>query len=116
VLRYQAALRALYAKYDATAVFFETGRISAKGGHAHIQAVPVPSSLQDKVETAFRDAGEQHGIEFDVEEAHIADDRKRESYFRVELPSGKRLVYRNHSRLPFSVQFGRYAVKQEVTP
>lgn len=105
--RYQAALRALYAKYDATAVFFETGRISAKGGHAHIQAVPVPLSLQDRVETAFRDAGKLHGIEFNVEEAHTTGNGERESYFRVELPSGRRLIYRNHDGLPFSVQFGR---------
>jgi hypothetical protein len=105
--RYQAALRKLYAKYDATAVFFETGRISVKGGHAHIQAVPVPLSLQDRVETAFRDAGQLHGIEFSVEEDHTSGNGERESYFRVELPSGKRLVYRNHGGLPFSVQFGR---------
>ncbi|KAH9079155.1 CwfJ C-terminus 1-domain-containing protein-like protein [Lactarius deliciosus] len=101
---YQAALRALYAKYDATAVFFETGRISAKGGHAHIQAVPVPLSLQDRVETAFRDAGKLHGVEFNAEES---DHGESESYFRVELPNGRRLVYRNQGGLPFSVQFGR---------
>lgn len=105
--RYQVALRNLYAKYDATAVFFETGRISAKGGHAHIQAVPVPLSLQDRVETAFQDAGRLHGIEFNTEEDHTSSNGEGESYFRVELPSGKRLVYRNHGGLPFSVQFGR---------
>ncbi|KAI9446701.1 CwfJ C-terminus 1-domain-containing protein-like protein [Lactarius indigo] len=102
--RYQAALRALYAKYDATAVFFETGRISGRGGHAHIQAVPLPLSLQDRVETAFRDAGKLHGIEFNADES---DNGERESYFRVELPSGRRLAYRNQGGLPFSVQFGR---------
>jgi hypothetical protein len=106
-IRYQAALRKLYAKYDATAVFFETGRISTKGGHAHIQAVPVPLFLQDRVETAFQDAGQLHGIEFKVEEDYTSGNGERESYFRVELPSGKRLVYRNHGGLPFGVQFGR---------
>ena len=105
--RYQAALRELYAKYDVTAVFFETGRISAKGGHAHIQAVPVPLSLQDRVESAFQDASQLQGIELNVEEDHTSSNRERESYFRVELPDGKRLVYRNHDGLPFSVQFGR---------
>lgn len=110
--RYQAALRALYAKYDATAVFFETGRISAKGGHAHIQAVPVPLSLQDRVETAFQDASKLHGIEFTVEEDHTSGNEERDSYFRVELPNGRRLVYRNNGGLPFSVQFGRCAAKQ----
>jgi len=106
-VRYQAALRKLYAKYDATAVFFETGRISAKGGHAHIQVVPVPLSLQDRVETAFQDASQLHGIELSVEGDHTFGNGERESYFRVELPSGKRLVYRSHGGLPFSVQFGR---------
>jgi hypothetical protein len=112
--RYQAALRALYAKYDAAAVFFETGRISAKGGHAHIQAVPVPLSLQDRVETAFQDASKLHGFEFHVEEDHTSGNGERESYFRVELPSGRRLVYRNNGGLPFSVQFGRCAARQEA--
>jgi len=42
-----------------------------------------------------------------VEEDHTSGKGERESYFRVELPSGKRLVYRNHGGLPFSVQFGR---------
>ena len=35
-------------------VSFEVGRVSAKGGHAHVQVVPVPHSLADKVEEADR--------------------------------------------------------------
>ena len=105
--RYQAALRALYAKHGATAVFFEVGRVSSKGGHAHIQAVPVPLPLKDNVESAFRDEGRQHGIEFDVEEGGAPISTDGEGYFRVELPDGRRLVHRMRSDLPFSVQFGR---------
>lgn len=109
--RYQAALRALYAKHGATAVFFEMGRVSSKGGHTHIQAVPVPLSLEDRVESAFRDEGRLHGIDFDVEEGGAPNSESGEGYFRVELPDGRRLVHRISSGLPFSVQFGRYDAK-----
>jgi hypothetical protein len=112
--RYQAALRALYAKHGATAVFFEVGRVSTKGGHAHIQAVPVPFSLENRVESAFRDEGRLHGIEFDAEDASAPSNDGGEGYFRVELPSGRRLVHQMRQGLPFSVQFGRYAVKSSV--
>jgi len=112
--RYQAALRALYAKYDATAVFFELGRVSIKGGHAHIQAVPVPLSLENRVESAFRDEGKLVGVEFDMEEASTPPNEYGGGYFRVELPSGRRLVHRMRSGLPFNVQFGRYVTKSRV--
>ncbi len=90
------------------------GRISSKGGHAHIQAVPVPFSLENRVESAFRDEGRLHGIEFDVEDVGAPSDESREGYFRVELPSGRRLVHRIRRDLPFSVQFGRYVAKSRV--
>jgi len=108
------ALRALYAKHGATAVFFEVGRVSSKGGHAHIQAVPVPFPLENRVESAFRDEGRLHGIEFDTEDAGAPSDDGGEGYFRVELPSGRRLVHQMRRGLPFSVQFGRYAAKSSV--
>jgi hypothetical protein len=112
--RYQAALRALYAKHGATAVFFEVGRVSSKGGHAHIQVVPVPFPLESRVESAFRDEGKLQGIEFDVEEAGAPSDVVGEGYFRVELPNGRRLVHRIGQDSPFSVQFGRYGAKSRV--
>jgi hypothetical protein len=112
--RYQAALRALYAKHGATAVFFEVGRVSSKGGHAHIQAVPVPLSLENSVESAFRDEGRLCGIEFDAEDAGATSDDEGEGYFRVELPNGTRLVHQMRRGLPFSVQFGRYVAKSSV--
>jgi hypothetical protein len=111
--RYQAALRALYAKNGAAAVFFEVGRVSSKGGHAHIQAVPVPLRLESRVESAFLDEGKLQGIEFDVEEADARSSDHGGGYFRVELPSGRRLVHRMRSGVPFSVQFGRYAAESQ---
>jgi hypothetical protein len=90
------------------------GRISAKGGHAHIQAVPVPLTLEDQVESEFRDAATLQGIEFDVEDAGAPSNGDGESYFRVELPNGKRLVHHIPGGSPFSVQFGRYAAKSKV--
>jgi hypothetical protein len=112
--RYQEALRALYATHGATAVFFEVGRISSKGGHAHLQVVPVPLPLKDKVESAFRDEGRLHGIEFDLEEGGGPNSADGEGYFRVELPDGRRLVHRMRSGVPFSIQFGRYVAKSRV--
>lgn len=38
--QYKSALRACYAKYDASPLAFEVGRHSGKGGHAHIQVGP----------------------------------------------------------------------------
>lgn len=87
------------------------GRVPSKGGHAHIQAVPVPFSLENRVESAFRDEGRLHGIEFDAEDAGTSSDDGGEGYFRVELPGGRRLVHQMKRGLPFSIQFGRYAAK-----
>jgi hypothetical protein len=108
--RHKAALRAYYAKYGAQPVFFETARLSAKGGHAHIQAVPVPSRLANKVEDAFVHAGEPSGIVFedDVEGALAACEDGKRSYFRVDLPDGRKMIHLLQEHIPFSVQFGRY--------
>lgn len=113
--RYKSALRTFYAKHDSAPVFFEVGRISAKGGHSHIQVIPVPLSLKDKVEAAFVDEGKPQGIEFEVEEANASTPgEEKGSYFRVELPAGdgedgeRRLVHWMRDGVPFSVQFGRW--------
>ncbi|OJA10208.1 hypothetical protein AZE42_05129 [Rhizopogon vesiculosus] len=99
--KYKSSLRALYAAHNARAVFFEVGRLSTKGGHAHVQAVPVPTSLAGKVEQAFR----SQGIDFDgtLEDCQGAG----RSYFRVDLPDGKTLVHLIEEHAPFGVQFGR---------
>lgn len=107
--RYKSALRNLYAEYGAAAVFFEVGRLSSKGGHAHIQAVPVPRGLQDKVEEAFVSEGHAQGIDFepDAEGALEVCNGGRHSYFRVDLPDGRKMVHLMRPHAPFSVQFGR---------
>ncbi|TFY76541.1 hypothetical protein EWM64_g7470 [Hericium alpestre] len=104
----KTALRASYAKHGAVPIFFEVGRLSAKGGHAHIQVIPVPQSLADKVEQAFLDEGQRLGAEFTVEEPDApVPGQEAGSYFRAELPDARRLVHWMREGVPFSVQFGR---------
>ena len=54
----------MYAKHGAAAVCFEVGRLSAKGGHAHVQVVPVPNKLKNAVEDVFREEGRASNITF----------------------------------------------------
>ncbi|KAJ6531281.1 CwfJ C-terminus 1-domain-containing protein-like protein [Mycena capillaripes] len=107
--KHKAALRAMYAKYGSAIVVFEVGRLSAKGGHAHVQAVPVPVKLKDKVEEAFRAEGRMMGIDFeeDPDAALEACAGGRGSYFRVDLPDGRKLVHLMKDHVPFGIQFGR---------
>ena len=85
------------------------GRLSAKGGHAHVQAVPIPSKLQGEVEAAFVNGGRSQGIDFEKEpdEALEACAGGRQSYFRVDLPDGRKMVHLMKDNVPFSIQFGR---------
>lgn len=107
--KYKSALRNLYAEYGAAAVFFEVGRLSSKGGHAHIQAVPIPRSLQDKVEDAFIGEGNAQGISFEADTEGALEECRggRHSYFRVDLPDGGKMVHLMRPHAPFSIQFGR---------
>lgn len=80
-------------------------RLSGKGGHAHVQVVPVPNKhTSEDIEKAFRSYGQQTGIELedDTENTNL---RRTENYFRVELPSGKTLIHMITG--PFDLQFGR---------
>ncbi|PCH37719.1 nuclear protein [Wolfiporia cocos MD-104 SS10] len=107
--RYKFALRALYAKNGATGVAFEVGRLTAKGGHAHVQMVPIPNTLQGRVEEAFLSEGRLLGIEFEADpDAALATcSGGRGSYFRVDLPDGRKMVHLLRDSVPFSIQFGR---------
>lgn len=107
--RYKAALRALFAKHNAAFVSFEVGRLSAKGGHAHVQVIPVPNKFKNGVEEAFLDEGRRQGIEFeaDPDTALEACSGGRSSYFRVDLPDGRKMVHLMRDSVPFSIQFGR---------
>ena len=101
----------MYEKHGSCAVVFEVGRLSAKGGHAHVQAVPIPLSLKDKVEQAFLTEGRQLGIDFesDPEVAMEACAGGKGSYFKVDLPDGRKMVHLMKDHIPFSIQFGRWA-------
>ncbi|KAH7889530.1 CwfJ C-terminus 1-domain-containing protein-like protein, partial [Phlebopus sp. FC_14] len=107
--RYKSALRSLFNKHGAVPVFFEVARLRATGGHAHIQVVPVPERLQGKIEDAFLREGHAQGIDFeqDPEGALDACANGARSYFRVDLPDGRKLVHLMKDHIPFSLQFGR---------
>jgi hypothetical protein len=100
----------MYAKYGAAAVVFEVGRLSAKGGHAHVQSVPIPLRLKDKVEETFVNEGRALGIDFETDPEAALDSclNGRGSYFKVELPDGRKMVHLLKDNVPFSIQFGRY--------
>jgi len=92
-------------------VSFEVARVSAKGGHAHVQVVPVPQSLADKVEEAFIDEGKRMGIEpeSDPQGALATCAGGKKSYFRVDLPDGRIMMWLfDGAGRSISLQFGRY--------
>lgn len=92
-------------------VSFEVARVSAKGGHAHVQVVPVPQSLADKVEEAFVNEGKRIGLEpeNDPQDALAACADGKKSYFRVDLPDGRIMIWLfDGAGRSFSLQFGRY--------
>src|SRR4051812_4466686 len=99
----------MYAKHGTVGVSFEVGRISAKGGHAHAQTVPLPLKLKDRVEEAFVQEGKLLGIDFedDADAAMEVCAGGRGSYFKVELPDGRKMVHLMKDHVPFSIQFGR---------
>ncbi|TFK42465.1 CwfJ C-terminus 1-domain-containing protein-like protein, partial [Crucibulum laeve] len=107
--KYKNALRAMYAKHGTVMVVFEVGRLSAKGGHAHIQAVPVPLNLEGKVKETFIKEGRALGIDFEEDPDAAMDScvGGRGSYFKVELPDGHKMVHLMKDHVPFSIQFGR---------
>ena len=99
----------MYAKFGAVSVAFEVAVAGAKGGHAHVQIVPVPRHLQDRVEEAFMREGQMSGITYeeDPEEALKSCENGRGNYFRVDLPDGRKMVHLIKQNVPFSIQFGR---------
>lgn len=103
---YKSALRACYASYKAVPVTFEVGRLSGRGGHAHVQVVPVPEALRDKVVDSFRAAGTAKAIDWEDEpERALARVGAAGNYFKVECPDGTKLVHLLKGN--FDLQFGR---------
>jgi CWF19-like protein 1 len=106
--RFKSALRACFAKYKTSPVTFEVARLTGKGGHAHVQVVPIPNSFPaDDVEAAFRDHGQRIGITFEEDADTALETSQHQNYFRVELPNGKKLVHLMKPGVPFDLQFGR---------
>ncbi|KDR81728.1 hypothetical protein GALMADRAFT_207150 [Galerina marginata CBS 339.88] len=107
--QFKSALKAMYAKYGSVPVVFEVGRLTAKGGHAHVQAVPIPLRLKDKVEETFLKEGRALGIDFETDPnaAMVSCSNGRGSYFKVDLPDGRKMVHLLKDHVPFSIQFGR---------
>jgi hypothetical protein len=104
---YKDSLRACYASYGAVPVTFEVGRLSGRGGHAHVQVVPVPKELGSKVAEAFRIAGEKQGLDWEAKpEQALAKAGATSNYFKVECPDGTKLVHMLKGT--FDLQFGRY--------
>lgn len=99
----------MFAKHGCVPVFFEVGRLSAKGGHAHVQVCPILQTLQSKAEEAFRSEGRQMGIDYEEDPETALQDASLNglSYFRVDLPDGKKMVHIMKDGVPFSLQFGR---------
>lgn len=104
LIRFQASLRSFYAIYNTVPITFEVSRLTAKGGHAHIQIVPIPKRIKVKeIEGAF----EQAGIKWEEATSEDLKNPDFPSYFRVELPSGKNLIHYTRPGTSFDVQFGR---------
>ncbi|OCF75228.1 nuclear protein [Kwoniella mangroviensis CBS 8886] len=106
---FKSSLKACYASYGAVPVSFEIGRLSGRGGHAHIQIIPIPQELADKVEESFIKAGEAQGLDWELEpERALAKVGQQGNYFKVELPDGKKMVHLLKGN--FDLQFGRMAL------
>ncbi|WVR05612.1 hypothetical protein IAU60_002634 [Kwoniella sp. DSM 27419] len=103
---FKSSLRACYASFGAVPVTFEVGRLSGRGGHAHVQIVPVPKDLANKVESSFRLGGEQQGIDWEPEpERALSRVGPAGNYFKVECPDGTKMVHLLKGN--FDLQFGR---------
>jgi len=102
--RTKNTLKKCYAAHGAALVAFETARLSGKGGHAHIQVVPIPLRFEEVVEETFR---KEPGVEWESnpDDALKEAENTKSSYFRVDLPGGQKLVHIIRGR--FDLQFGR---------
>lgn len=106
IAAYKSCLTAFYAAHGAVPVSWEVGRLTGRGGHTHVQVVPVPKDLADQVGPAFRKAGEAQGLVWEDEpEKALEEVGRTGNYFSVDLPDGGRLVHL--LRGGFDLQFGR---------
>lgn len=110
---YQSSLSKLYANFNASMVSFEVAKVSGTGarqGHGHVQVCPIPNELVEKIEPAFVEEGKKVGIEFEQEDGKGEGVGEEVSYFRVGLPSGKKMVHFIRPDQRFNMQFGRFVL------
>ncbi|GHJ87347.1 hypothetical protein NliqN6_3749 [Naganishia liquefaciens] len=98
-------LERLFGEYDAAPVFFELSRQSGRGGHNHVQTVPIPQHRLSELENFFMNEAQKQGFSFESDGSKAVRNLVGRNYFRVDLPGGKKLVH--FMRGPFNVQFGR---------
>lgn len=81
---------------------------SGRGGHAHVQVIPIPKTSAHLVEPAFRDSDVSFESSDDDEAIIASAGGPNASYFRVDLPDGRKLVHLMRPAGPrFDLQFGR---------
>ena len=85
------ALQKCFAEQGAATVSFEVARLSSKGGHAHVQVLPLPLRFQETVAEEFMKTGLVWAN--DPEQALLEAEANQSSYFRVDLPNGHKLVH-----------------------
>jgi hypothetical protein len=98
-------LERLFGEYDAAPVFFELSRQSGRGGHNHVQAIPIPQNRMGELESFLVSEANKQGFQFEKDGAAAVKNLAGRNYFRLDLPGGHKLVH--FMRGPFNVQFGR---------
>lgn len=100
------AITETYASFGAVPVFFDLTRYSRRGGHYHIQSVPVPQDRADRIHQTFIDIAASSGVEWEADAEETMRKIGNKQYFRVDLPDGKKLVHLIRAG-NFNMQFGR---------
>ncbi|KAK4774286.1 hypothetical protein SAY86_009221 [Trapa natans] len=115
--RFQNSIRMYQKKQKKEVVFFEW--VSKRGTHANLQAIPIPSSRANALQSIFSLAAEKLGFKFTtVKSDDSAGGREklrtqfdnRHSLFYVELPNGTLLFHEAADNEAFPSQFGREVV------
>lgn len=94
------ALAKCYARYDSVPVSFELGRYWSRGGHAHIQVVPISNDLAAGLSEEFVNEGAAQGVEWEADPQKALDELEDgQSYLRSEwCVVAETLTKYNHSR------------------
>lgn len=102
----KTAITKTYKAFGAVPVFFDLTRYSKRGGHYHIQSIPVPEAKADHIEQTFNEIASSSGVEWEQNPEQAMKSIGSKQYFRVDLPNGKKLVHLIRAG-SFNMQFGR---------